>query len=127
QNIINFQVLTYLSLFFHFHFSSYSGSLNPTVTCLPSVTIGRFNNIPSDANTSINSSSDAFFTLSFKPNSRYFFPLVLKNFFNSSPLFLYNSLISWAVGVCLTICNSSKSTPLFSNHFFAFLHVLHVG
>src|SRR5690625_4264332 len=83
--------------------------------------------IPSVARISAISSTLASLILSFMFNSRYFFPLVLKNLFAGSPLFSIYSKRSSGLGGFSTICIASNVLSLFSSHFFAFLQLLQFG
>src|SRR5699024_867439 len=102
-------------------------SLIPTVTFSPSVAIGHFMSIPSEAKYSAISSVVKSFTLSFMFNSRYLLPLVLKNLLAGKSLLDMKSRISSFVGGFSTIWISLYVMWCSSNHFFAFLHVPHFG
>lgn len=75
-------------------FSVHSTSLKPVSTVSPSTTSGRFTSIPSVARSFNCSSSPIPGNLSFNCMLLYKSPLVLKNFFNGSPLFSYHSFNS---------------------------------
>ena len=75
-------------------FSVHSASLKPVSTVSSSTTSGRFTSIPSVARSFNCSSSLISGNLSFNCMLLYKSPLVLKNLFNGSPLFLYHSFNS---------------------------------
>ena len=104
----------------------HSSSLNPASTISPATTKGRFTSIPSVASSSSCSSSLIPGNLSFNFNSLYKLPLVLKNRFNGSPLFLYHSASSSFEGFSSFIGRPLYAIPFSSSHLSAFLHVEHL-
>ena len=105
----------------------HSSSLNPTKTKSSPTTIGRFTSIPSVASNSSCSVSVISGRRSFKFCSFYKFPLVLKNFFRGSPLFLYQASNSDTDGFCSLMWRASYGIWWSSSHLRARLQVLQGG
>ena len=106
---------------------THSSSLKPTKMRSGNTNTGRLTSLPSEANKASNCSSESVLTRSFKFNSLYRSPLVLKNLRIGRLLALSHDPISAVVGFCVMMSRISYVIPCASSHLRALMQVPHLA